>query len=358
MGALVYTGGTTGRPKAVQSTYRSGVSMTQIQMQEWDWPDEIRFLVCTPLSHAAGAVLAPTILNGGAMYVLDQFAPDAFFDAVAEHRITATMLVPVMLYVLMDNPRAAEADLSSLETIFYGASPMSPARLEEAIGMWGQKFCQFYGQSEVPMVISTLRKADHDLSVPGRLQSAGRPTPWVHFGLLDDDNKPVPEGEAGEICVRGPLVMAGYKDLADQTAEAFAGGWMHTGDVGRLDDDGFLHIVDRKKDMIVSGGFNVFPSEVENVMTTHEAVAQVAVIGVPDEQWGEAVKAVVVLRPDHEASNELIEDLKALVKEAKGSVQSPKTIDFADAIPLSPLGKPDKKALRAQYWEGQDRSVG
>jgi fatty-acyl-CoA synthase len=358
VGALVYTGGTTGRPKAVQSTYRGAVAMTMIQMQEWDWPAHIRFLVATPLSHAAGAVLAPTILNGGALYVLDQFSPDAFFDAVEEHRITATMLVPVMLYVLLDHPRADTADLSSLETVFYGASPMSPTRLEEAIGKWGRKFCQFYGQSEVPMVISTLRKADHDPSVPGRLASAGRITPWAHVELLDDENQPVGAGEAGEICVRGPLVMGGYKDLPEQTAEAFAGGWMHTGDVGRIDEDGFLHIVDRKKDMIVSGGFNVFPSEVENVMSSHPAVAQVAVIGVPDDTWGEAVKAVVVLRPGEDGGADLVAELQAMVKEAKGSVQAPKTVDVTDAIPLSPLGKPDKKALRARYWEGRERSVG
>ena len=158
--------------------------------------------------------------------------------------------------------------------------------------------------------------------------------------------------------MRGPLVMQGYLDMPEQTAEAFAGGWLHTGDVGRLDEDGFLYIVDRTKDMIVSGGFNVFPREVEDVLATHDAVGQVVVIGVPDEQWGEAVKAVVVLKPDREPGEVLAAELRALVKEAKGSVQSPKSIDFVDAIPLTPVGKPDKKAVRASYWESGDRSVG
>jgi fatty-acyl-CoA synthase len=177
------------------------------------------------------------------------------------------------------------------------------------------------------------------------------------LSLLDDDNQPVAEGEAGEICVRAPLVMEGYNGLPEQTAEAFAGGWLHTGDVGRFDDEGFLHIVDRKKDMIVTGGFNVFPREIEDVISAHPAVAQVAVVGVPEEKWGEAVKAVVILRPGHEGTEELATELKAAVKEAKGAVQSPKSVDFVTSIPLSALGKPDKKALRKQFWGDQERGV-
>ena len=208
------------------------------------------------------------------------------------------------------------------------------------------------------MVIANMSKKDHDLSKPQRLSSCGRPTPWLHLALLDPDCNPVPEGEPGEICVRGPLIMKGYKDMPEQTAEAFAGGWLHTGDVGKLDEDGFLYIVDRTKDMIVTGGFNVFPREVEDVLGTHEAVGQVVVIGVPDEQWGEAVKAVVVLKPGFAAGEDLAHAMQSLVKEAKGSVQAPKSVDFVDAIPLTPVGKPDKKAVRAQYWQGSDRGVG
>ena len=175
---------------------------------------------------------------------------------------------------------------------------------------------------------------------------------------MDDNNKPVEAGAAGEICVRAPLVMKGYKDMPEQTAEAMDGDWLHTGDVGRLDDEGFLYIVDRKKDMVVTGGFNVFPREVEDVISTHEAVAQVAVIGVPDEKWGEAVKAVVVLKPGSEASDQLTSALTDLVKDAKGSVQAPKSIDYVEGIPLTAVGKPDKKVLRAQYWGDGERSVG
>jgi fatty-acyl-CoA synthase len=357
LNTIVYTGGTTGRPKGVRQPYRSAAYMTMIQMAEWEWPEEVRFLIATPLSHAAAAFVVPTLQSGGAFVALQGFTPDLFFDAIEKHRITATFLVPVMLYPLLDHPRAQTADLSSLQTLFYGASPISPSRLKEGVEKWGQIFFQCFGQSEAPMALTHLKKREHDLSRPERFASCGRPSPWVHLALLDEENRPVAEGEAGEICVRAPLVMQGYNGLPEQTEEAFAGGWLHTGDIGRFDDEGFLYIVDRKKDMIVTGGFNVFPREIEDVIAAHPAVAMVAVVGVPDERWGEAVKAVAVLRPGHEGSDALAAELKASVKEAKGSVQAPKSIDFVTQIPLSALGKPDKKTLRKQFWGDQTRGV-
>lgn len=200
------------------------------------------------------------------------------------------------------------------------------------------------------MVISYLRKDEH---TPARLGSCGRPSAFVRTALLDGDGRPVEPGEPGEICVSGPLLAGGYLGLPEQTAEAFADGWLHTGDVAREDPDGFWFIVDRTKDMIVTGGFNVFPREVEDVVAGHPAVAQVGVIGVPDDKWGEAVTAVVVLRPDADDSEEgkaaVAAAVQAEVKERKGAVQSPKTVIFADSLPLTALGKPDKKALRAQF---------
>jgi fatty-acyl-CoA synthase len=297
------------------------------------------------------------LLAGGAFYVMEAFTPDGFFDLVAEHRITATLLVPVMLYALQGHPRYETADMSSMETIFYGASPMSPAKLARAIDDWGPVFFQFYGQTEAPMVITHLKKGEHDPTRPDRLASCGRAVPWMHVALLDADDRPVPEGESGEICTRGPLVMTGYKGLPDETAEALSGDWLHTGDVGRFDDDGYLYIVDRTKDMVITGGFNVFPREVEDVISTHPAVGMVMVIGVPDDKWGEAVKAVVVLQPGHEPTDELTRELQQLVKDAKGSQQAPKSIDYVDALPLTPVGKPDKKSVRARYWNDLDRAV-
>jgi fatty-acyl-CoA synthase len=336
-------------------SHRVWQAMTWIQMSEWEFPADLRIAIATPLSHAAMSLVAPVLLSGGAFYVMDVFGPDAFFDLVEEHRITATLIVPVMLYALQASPRYTTADMSSMETIFYGASPMSPAKLAQAIEHWGPIFFQFYGQTEAPMVITHLKKGEHD--VLERLASCGRPVPWMHVALLDSDNRPVGRGESGEICTRGPLVMTGYKDLPDETAETLAGEWLHTGDVGRFDDDGFLYIVDRTKDMVITGGFNVFPREVEDVISTHPAVSQAMVIGVPDEKWGEAVKAVVVLQPGNESTDALTAELQQLVKDAKGSQQAPKSIDYVDSLPLTPVGKPDKKAVRARYWDNTERAV-
>ena len=354
LAGISYSGGTTGKPKGIMSTYRGGSAMTAIQLGEWQWPDEVRFLICTPLSHAGAAFFTPTLLKGGSLTVLPGFDPERFMQTIETHRITATMLVPTMIYVLLDHPRFDQYDLSSLQTVFYGASAASPTRLAEAVRRMGPIFFQFYGQAECPMAITSLRKEDHDPDNLERLASCGRPTPWVHVALLDDDGNEVPPGEPGEICVRGPLVMKGYLGKPEQTAEAFAHGWLHTGDVARADDEGFLYIVDRKKDMIITGGFNVYPREVEDVISTHPGVSAVAVIGVPDERWGESVKAVVVPRPGHEID---ADELIALVKDHKGSVQAPKSVDFVDAIPLSALGKPDKKTLRARYWGESGRQV-
>ncbi|WP_132992973.1 fatty-acid--CoA ligase FadD8 [Gordonia zhaorongruii] len=357
--SITYTGGTTGKPKGVVGTARAMSTMTQIQLAEWEWPERPKFLMCTPLSHAGAAFFVPTLIKGGTMIVLGKFDPAEVLETIERERITATMLVPSMLYALMDHPDSRTRDLSSLETVYYGASPISPVRLAEAIDRFGPIFAQYYGQSEAPMVISYLRKDEHD---PARLGSCGRPSALLRTMLMGDDGNPVPQGEPGEICVSGPLLAGGYLGLPEQTAEAFRDGWLHTGDVAREDEDGFWFIVDRTKDMIVSGGFNVFPREVEDVIAEHPSVGQVGVIGVPDEKWGEAVTAVVVLRPDADASDDAkkaIEDaVRADVKERKGGVQSPKRVVFVDTLPLTALGKPDKKALRAQFWEGHGRSVG
>lgn len=352
--SIAYTGGTTGQPKGVVGTYRSGSTMTAIQMAEWQWPAEMRFLSCTPLSHAGAAFFVPTLLRGGSLTVLPYFDPERVIDTIERQRITATMLVPTMIYVLLDHARMGSADLSSLEVLYYGAAAMSPSRLQEGIDRLGPVFFQFYGQAECPMTITVLRKEEHRLGDPARLATCGRPVPWLDVALLDDEGREVDQGEPGEICVRGPLVMKEYLNKPEQTAEAFRFGWLHTGDVARADDEGFYTIVDRKKDMIVTGGFNVFPRELEDVLSSHPAVSAAAVIGIPDEKWGEAVKAVVVRRP---GADVVEEDLIALVKERKGSVSAPKSVDFVDAIPLSPLGKTDKKALRARYWESSGRQV-
>ena len=356
---LTYTGGTTGKPKGVMGTAQSISTMTSIQLAEWEWPEHPRFLMCTPLSHAGAAFFTPTLIKGGEMVVLGKFDPAEVLKIIEQQRITATMLVPSMLYALMDHPDSHTRDLSSLETVYYGASAINPVRLAEAIRRFGPIFAQYYGQSEAPMVITYLAKADHDEK---RLTSCGRPTLFARTALLGDDGKPVPQGDAGEICVSGPLLAGGYWNLPDATADTFKDGWLHTGDMAREDEDGFYYIVDRVKDMIVTGGFNVFPREVEDVVAEHPAVAQVCVVGAPDDKWGEAVTAVIVLRSDAASDDDAIAtmtaEIQSAVKDRKGSVQSPKRVVVVDSLPLTGLGKPDKKAVRAQFWEGVGRAVG
>ncbi|WP_457160699.1 fatty-acid--CoA ligase FadD8 [Mycobacteroides abscessus] len=347
---LTYTGGTTGKPKGVIGTSQSILTMTQIQLAEWEWPERPKFLMCTPLSHAGAAFFMPTLMKGGSMVVLPKFDAGAVLAAIEEHQITATMLVPSMIYALLDHPDSRTRDLSSLQTVYYGASAINPVRLAEAIERFGPIFAQYFGQSEAPMVISYLAKGDHDAK---RLSSCGRPSAFLRTALLDENDRPVKQGEPGEICVAGPLVAGGYWGLPEQTAETFKNGWLRTGDVAREDEDGFWFIVDRTKDMIVTGGFNVFPREVEDVVAEHPSVAQVGVIGVPDEKWGEAVTAIVVLRSDASSDEEAValmtSEIQSAVKERKGSVQSPKHVIVADSLPLTALGKLDKKALRQKY---------
>jgi fatty-acyl-CoA synthase len=352
---LIYTGGTTGRPKGVAHTHRVHVTMILTEMADWDWPRDVRFLALTPITHASGAMIMPVLLKSGTYAMTQGFTPEKFVHLVQTHRITATFLVPTMIYVLLDSPARQGADLSSQQLVIYGASPMSPARLIEGMQVFGPVFMQLYAQSEAPNTVTVLHQHEHDPEHhPERLASCGTPCVGVQVRLLDEAGQEVPEGEVGEICVRGPLVMPGYWNKPEETAQAFRNGWLYTGDMARRDGDGYLYIVDRSKDMIISGGFNVFPREVEDVLSQHPAVSAAAVVGAPDPKWGEAVRALVVLRAGMVVP---AEELMALVRERKGAVYAPKAIDFVDALPVTGLGKLDKKAIRAQFWQGQQRGV-
>ncbi|MGB3273204.1 MAG: AMP-binding protein [Xanthobacteraceae bacterium] len=352
---LAYTGGTTGRSKGVMLPHRAMLAMTLLLFADWDWPADIRYLAATPVSHAAGVTIYPVMLRGGYTRLTQGFDAETFCRVCADEKITATFLVPTLIYALIDaHELRARFDLSSLDMIIYGAAPMSPDRLREAIAIFGNVFVQLYGQTEAPQCITSLRKADHDLSRPERLGSCGRPSPLVDVKLFDSEMREVAVGEPGEICVRGPLVMDGYWKRPDANAEALRGGWLHTGDVAVADAEGYLYIVDRTKDMIISGGFNIYPREVEDALMAHPAVASAAVIGVPDPKWGEAVKAFVVLK---DGAAVAVAELQAHVKARRGAPWSPKTIDVVADIPVTGLGKIDRKALRAPYWEGRVRGV-
>ncbi len=354
IGFLLYTGGTTGRPKGVLLSHRSMVTNALIQMGDWDLPRRPRFLVVTPVTHSALTWLVPVFLRGGTVVLQDGFTVQAFVEQVQRHHISMSFVVPTMLYTLLDSPDGATADLSSLEMLIYGAAPISPTRLREAGDRFGPILAQLYGQTEVPNTVTLLRREDHDPLHGERLASCGRPCAGVIVALLDSEGNEVPTGAIGELCVRGPLVMSGYWKQPEETATTLRNGWLHTSDLARRDSEGFLYLVDRAKDMIITGGFNVYPREVEDVLLTHPAVAQAAVIGTPDEKWGETVTAYIVLRADQDVDAEM---LQAHVRRAKGPVHTPKHLYFVEHLPLTGLGKLDKKTLRASHWNGQERAI-
>jgi fatty-acyl-CoA synthase len=344
--ALLYTGGTTGKPKGVLHTHRVMVAMVQMQMADFDWPNLPRFLAMTPITHAAGALIPPVLMRSGTVIMHAGFDVKTFCSLVEKHRVNCTFMVPTMIYVLLDSPARQDHDLSSLETLIYGAASMAPARLIEGIAELGPIFMQLYGQSEAPMAMTVLHKHEHDpVNHPQRLSSCGTPVVGIQLDLLDEDGQPVQTGEVGEICVRGPLVMQEYINKPKENAQAFRHGWLYSGDLARRDADGYLYIVDRSKDMIISGGFNVYPREIEDVLSTHPSVAAVAVVGVPHDKWGEAVHAVVVWRAGQSADwGELAEQVRA----KKGAIHVPKYFHAVDHLLTTGLGKVDKKAIRQQ----------
>jgi fatty-acyl-CoA synthase len=352
---LLYTGGTTGVPKAAMLSERAVAAMAYGTALGWDLPQHMTYLAVAPISHAAGMLIVPTLLRGGTIVLQPRFDPGAWLHGVAIERATVSLLVPTMIYALLDHPDLDSTDMSTLETVMYGASPISPTRLAEGLERLGPVFCQLYGQTESSGQGTSLWRAQHDPSDLERLTSCGTPMPLTRVTLLDESGEPVPDGTPGEICLQGASVMDGYWKQPELTVSTLADGWLHTGDIGVRDGDGLFYVVDRKKDMIVSGGFNVFPREIEDVLARHPAVSTTAVIGVPDDKWGEAVKALVVLRRGAQVDPA---ELIALVRDHKGPLYAPKSVEFLDSLPVTPLGKADKKVLRAKYWQGRERPVG
>ncbi|CAM3318915.1 long-chain fatty acid--CoA ligase [Nocardioides dubius] len=357
---IVGTGGTTGRPKGVMLTGTNLETMTALTLIGYPWPERGHrptYLALAPLTHAAGVLCFPVLALGGSIVVLRTPDVGAFLSAIAEHRVTHTFLPPTLIYMVLDHPALATAELGSLQCFWYGAAPMSTSRLEEALRRIGPVMAQLFGQTEAPMMIATLAPAEHfrdDGSVAvERLSSAGRPSPLVRVAIMDDAGRLVAPGERGEIVVRGSLVMRGYYKNPEATAEASAHGWHHTGDIGFLDADGLLHIVDRAKDMVITGGFNVYSTEVEQALMAHPSVADCAVIGLPDEKWGERVTAVVQARPGIGVD---IAELTSFVKERIGSVKAPKQIEIWADLPRSKVGKVLKTEIKAQLVADPDHA--
>jgi long-chain acyl-CoA synthetase len=297
-----------------------------------------------------------TTLAAAGHVMLRSFEPGEVLRVLAAEQVTHVLLVPAMIKMLLNHPDARQADVSSLRTILYGASPMPSATLEQCMALWpAVDLVQAYGQTELAPIVTMLPALEHRQG-GALLASAGRPTPVSDVRIVAEDGSDCPAGETGEVVVRGPHAMLGYWNKPEETAAAMRDGWVHTGDAGYFDQDGYLYIVDRVKDMVVTGGENVFSTEVENALISHEAVLDVAVIGIPHPEWGEAVHAVVVLHPGRSVTEE---ELLAHCRERIAGYKVPKSISFrSEPLPLSGAGKVLKTELRKPFWQGRDRQVG
>jgi fatty-acyl-CoA synthase len=356
---LVPTGGTTGPAKGVMVTNLSWGAMVEMAYHYWRCEDLDPVCLSTaPLSHAAGTVAFALFMHGAKNIVLPRFDALEVLRSIERYRVTHIFLPPTAFYALLSHPDVRKFDYSSLRIFLLAASPVSPDKFKLGVGIFGPCMCQCYGQTEAPMLVTWLDPdtvaAAANGEHPERLRSCGRPTSAVRVAIMNDDGLILPPGETGEIVVRGNLVGGGYYNLPEASAEARAHGWHHTGDVGYRDQSGFVYIVDRKKDMIITGGFNVYSAEVESAIMELAVIRECAVIGVPDEHWGEAVKAIVVLR-DGESLNE--GEIIAHCKARLGGVKSPKSVEFRSEILKTHAGKTDKRSLRKPYWEGMKRGV-
>ncbi len=355
------TGGTTGRSKLTQGSHRS------ITTSVFAWATCLHFdeppvnLAVAPITHAGGFVALGMGRFAGTTIMMSTPDVGEMIDLIEKRRVSALFLPPTLIYVLLAHPKTPTADFSSLRYLIAAASPFAPEKIIESVERFGPVVCQSFGQTEsgFPTTFMSPREMAEAVRDPAkrhRLLSCGRPTAIVEaIEIMDENGRLLGPGETGEVVLRGPTVMSRYLDDDEATAEIQQYGWHHTGDIGRRDEDGYFYITDRKRDLIISGGFNIFPFEVESALMQHPAVQDCAVIGVPDPKWGEAVKACVQLKPGAKAeAAELIEHAKALI----GSMKAPKSVDFIENLPRSPVGKVLKRDLRAPFWEGRTREVG
>lgn len=353
----LYTSGTTGHPKGVQLSNANYLAFFRAaQAAKWgDFGAGEANLVAMPNFHVAGTNMGVATLAQGATAVIQrEVNPGEILELIARHRIKSAFLVPAVIGMLVQHPKIREADISSLRSMFYGASPIAEALLAQAQATFaGCGFTQLYGLTETVGAATALQPADH-VAEKGLLRSCGKPYPGIDVRTIDSAGRPTKPGEVGEIVIRGDVVMKGYWNKPDATAAAIRDGWFYTGDAGYFDGDGFLYIHDRVKDMIVSGGENIYPAEVENAVFGHPAVADVAVIGVPDDKWGEAVKAIVVLKPGENAT---AAEVIAFARTRIAGYKVPKSVDFIAALPRNPSGKILRRELREPYWAGKQRRV-
>ncbi len=359
LAGIFYTGGTTGRSKGVMLSHRNLMSNARNMAGEGLASQGGTYLHVAPMFHLANAAaMYLHFLVANSHAVVRMFTPDAAAQAIEKFKVTETLLVPTMIQMTVDHPELGKYDLSSLRSVLYGASVISEAVMDRAMAkLPSTQFFQAYGMTELSPCATILPWRDHigEGRAKGRHRGAGRPTFMVDVRIVDAEDRPVPSGVVGEICARGETVMMGYWEKPEETAKAVVDGWMHTGDGGYMDKDGYVYVVDRIKDMIISGGENIYSAEVENCIAQHPAVAQCAVIGIPHERWGETVHAVVMRKPGAAVT---ADELIAFCKERIAGYKCPRSVKIQDEpLPLSGAGKILKRDLRAPYWEGKQRAV-
>lgn len=360
LAVLHYTSGSTGKLKAARQTIGNRMAaLTKVVMGRMHaQPDDVMML-SGPITHASGMFIQPMLYQGVTLLLMEHFRPAEILEAIERYNVTMCFFVPTMINALLAEPSLASRDLSSLRLVSYGAAPMSSARIKEAWAAFGPVLSQGYGAGETTGGVIALTIDDHRLAIEGEypelLGSCGRPVSFSDIQVLNEQGNPVQEGEIGEICVRGPDVFDGFWDAPQATSDAFdKDGWLHTGDLAKVDALGYIYIVDRKKDMLVSGGFNVYPNEVEATLAQHPAVYEVCVVGIPDERWGESVKAVVVLRQGAQTTDK---ELMAFCRERLAGFKQPRSVDFIEHLPKNSNGKLSRKEVREPYWRGHERRV-
>ena len=359
LAVLHFSSGSTGRIKAAMQTYGNRLASLRKIVLGMDRPARPgdRLALIGPVTHASGMLMQPYLFNGATLVLFDAFEPARFIADVARLSITHTFMVPAMINMLLGESALDAADLSSLQMLGYGAAPMAPARIEEAWARIGPVLSQGYGASESTSGVTRLSIADHADALanrPARLASCGRPLGETEVCVVDEQGREVSGESIGEIVIRGDDVFQGYWGAPELTDEVLVDGWLRTGDLARVDEDGFIYLVDRRKDMIISGGFNVYPTEVEAALYRHPDVLEACVIGVPDDKWGEAVKAVVVLKPGREATAEA---LAAHCRAQLADYKLPRSVGFVADLPKNASGKIARKLVREQYWQGAERRV-
>ncbi|WP_339913575.1 AMP-binding protein [uncultured Brevundimonas sp.] len=352
----LYTSGTTGVLKAAEHTQASLAAVVLNILNNLVDPVEGDVMLhAASMIHASGTFVLPFWVRGGASAILPGFTPTSYLRAIQTWRPSVLNLVPTMIGMLLDHPGVQPARFDSVKTLIYGASPMPAPLMDRALDFFGLRLVQYYGQTEAPLAIASLSKSDHGPEFAHRRLACGFPAVDCELRVLGADGEPALAGEPGEIVVRAPFLMKGYYGAPELNAEhTLPGGWLKTRDIGRLDEDGCLYLVDRLSEMIVSGGYNIYPKEVEDALTAHPEVREAAVVGLPDDKWGEAVTGFVVLRHPGAA---LEQDLIAFVRERLAAYKTPKEIRFIDEIPKSPVGKPMRRLLREPFWAGRERAI-